>query len=290
MTDATHSPLITLRIPGDWSHPGELVERLPRGFRLTPEALVLPSGAKIDFVPMPPDDEFGRIFASSCRRPATEDERAVVDRYTVNVGLTGPGGSLESALTMMQAGAAIVRAGGAGVFIDNCGLAFGGKDWLELTDDGGPEAVSFAIAAIVRGRDEVYTMGMQVLGFPNLLMRACDVDDRAETVIEIIRYLCGGGEPIDVGHVLADDQGRPRFQVVAKTEDDFEIQSPMHNAFGVLKIVSARASRKTTELSAGELRGTAIEKFAGPCRHRGAELRKTGMHSMPYKNAYACRS
>jgi hypothetical protein len=233
--------MITLRIPGDWSHPGELVQRLPPGFRLTPEALSLPNGAKIDFVPMAPDDEFARIFESSCRRPPTDDELAVVARYTVNVGLTGPGGSLESALTMMQAGAAIVRAGGAGVFIDNSALAHGGHDWVELTDDAGPEAISFAFASIVRGQDEVYTMGMQVMGFPNLLMRSRDIDDRAETVVEIIRYVCGGGRPIGVGHVLADDQGRPRFQVVAKTDDEFAAQSPMHNPFGQLKIVSAKS-------------------------------------------------
>jgi hypothetical protein len=241
MNHAIHSPRIALRIPGDWSHPGELVERLPPGFRLTPDALGLPNGAKIDFVPMAPDDQFAGIFESSCRRPATEDELAIVARYTVNVGLTGPGGSLESALMMMQAGAAIVRAGGAGVFIDNSALAHGGDDWLELTDDAGPEALSFAFASIVRGRDEVYTMGMQVLGFPNLLMRSREVDDRGEAVIEIIRYICGGGRPIGLGHVLADDQGRPRFQVVAKTDDEFKAQSPMHNPFGVLKIVGAKS-------------------------------------------------
>jgi hypothetical protein len=233
--------MITLRIPGDWSHPGELVQRLPPGFGLTPEALSLPNGAKIDFVPMAPDDEFARIFESSCRRPPTDDELAVVARYTVNVGLTGPGGSLESALTMMQAGAAIVRAGGAGVFIDNSALAHGGHDWVELTDDAGPDAISFAFASIIRGRDEVYTMGMQVMGFPNILMRSRDIDDRAETVVEIIRYVCGVGRPIGVGHVLADDQGRPRFQVVAKTDDEFAAQSPMHNPFGQLKIVSAKS-------------------------------------------------
>jgi hypothetical protein len=137
MNRAAHSPSITLRIPGDWSHPAELVERLPAGFRLTPEALALPSGAKIVFVPFAPDDQFASIFESSCRRPATNEELAVVAHYTVNIGLTGPGGSLQSALTMMQAGAGIVRAGGAGVFIDNSALAFGGNDWLELTDDGG---------------------------------------------------------------------------------------------------------------------------------------------------------
>jgi hypothetical protein len=84
-------------------------------------------------------------------------------------------------------------------------------------------------------------MGMQVMGFPNLLMRSRDVDDRAETVVEIIRYVCGGGRPIDVGHVLADDQGQPRFQVVGKTNDELEPQSPMHNPFGCLKIVSAQS-------------------------------------------------
>src|SRR5580700_5880402 len=172
MNHAIHSPMITLRIPGDWSHPGELVQRLPPGFRLTPEALSLPNGAKIDFVPMAPDDEFARIFESSCRRPPTDDELAVVARYTVNVGLTGQGGSLEAALTMMQAGAAIVRAGGAGVFIDNSGLAHGGGQWIDLTEDAGPDAISFAFASIVRGPQDVYTMGMHVMGFPDILMRS----------------------------------------------------------------------------------------------------------------------
>jgi hypothetical protein len=241
MSQATHSPRITLRIPGDWSNPRELVERLPAGFRLTPDALSLPNGARIEFIPLEPDNEFAGIFESSCRRPPSDDELDVVARYTVNVGLTGAGGSLESAATMMQAGAAIVRAGGAGVFIDNCALAYGGRDWLELADDGGPEAIGFAFASIIRGSEEVYTIGMQVLGFPNIRMRSREIDERGEAVVEIIRYVCCGGRPIGVGHVLADDQGRPRFHVVAKTDDGFESQSPMHNPFGILKIVSAKS-------------------------------------------------
>jgi hypothetical protein len=239
MNDTNRRPTIALRIPGDWAHPGELLERLPEGFRLTPDDLLLPDGTKLDFVPLAPDDVFPGIFKSSCRRPPREEELAVVGRYTVNIGLTGPGGSLESALTMMQAGAAIVRAGGAGVFIDNCGLAHGGRDWIKMTDDGSPDAISFAFASIVRGDQEVYTMGMHVMGFPDLLMRAADVDEQGETVVEIIRYLCGGGRPIGVGHLLADEHG-PRFQVVAITHDDLDPQSPMHNPFGRLKIVSAK--------------------------------------------------
>jgi hypothetical protein len=162
---------VVLRIPGTWSHPRELVESLPAGYRLTPEALIMPDGTKVEFNPMPPDDQFAEIFRSSCRRPPTEEELARIDGYTVNVGLSGPGGSLEAARTMREAGAAIVRAGGAGVFIDNCGLAFGGKLWLEMTEDASSDAVSFAFVGIVRSQTEVWTMGMHVLGMRDVVMQ-----------------------------------------------------------------------------------------------------------------------
>ena len=58
-------------------------------------------------------------------------------------------------------------------------------------------------------------------------------------MIELIRYICAGSKPIGVGHLLADEQG-PRFQVVANERDEFEPQSPMHNPFGRLKMVSAK--------------------------------------------------
>src|SRR5207253_5301354 len=106
--------------------------------------------------------------------PAAEDELATVDRYTVNVFLSGPGGSMQAARTMMQAGAAVVRAGGAGVFIDNSTLAHGGRHWLEMSEDGGPDALSFDFVAIVRGKTEVGTMGMHVLGLRGGVMKRAD--------------------------------------------------------------------------------------------------------------------
>jgi hypothetical protein len=237
MNDESGSTRITLRIPGDWSHPQELLERLPEGVKLSPTALLLPDGTSIEFTPLPPDQEFPRVFQSACRRPPTDDELAILARYRVNVGLSGAGGSLESALAMMQAGATIVRAGGAGVFIDNSAMAHGGDDWISMTEDGGPDAISFAFTSIIRGSQKVYTMGMQVMGFPDLLMNSSDVDPRADTIVEIVRYICGGDRPIDVGHLLADEQG-PRFQVVAKERDEFEADSAMHNPHGRLKIAS----------------------------------------------------
>jgi hypothetical protein len=125
---------------------------------------------------MPADDQFPTIFRSSLRQPAKAEELKIVDRYTLNVGLTGPGGSLESANTMVQAGAAIIHAGGASVFIDNSCLAHGAENWLLTTEERSNDALSFGFVGIVRGKREVWTRGMQVPGFPDIVMSRSDAD------------------------------------------------------------------------------------------------------------------
>lgn len=240
MSHEAASPIaINFRIPGQWSDPGELIARLPAGCRLTPEALILPDETEVAFGAVGPDDQFAQIFRSSCRAPATDDELARVDGYSVNVFLSGPGGSLDAARTMMQAGAAIVRAGGAGVFIDNCALAHGGDNWLAMTEDGGPDALSFAFVAIVGGRDEIWTMGMHVLGLPDIVMKSADAEKEGFDIVEVIRYLCRGEKPVGDGHVLADLDG-PRFRCSAQPAPRQFASSPMHNPFGRLKLVSVR--------------------------------------------------
>src|SRR5207247_10204047 len=148
-----------------------------------------------DVASWPAQHHLRSTFASCCGQPVAEDELATVDGYAVNVLLSGPGGSLPAARTMMQAGAAVVRAGGAGVFIDNSALAHGGRHWLELTEDGSPDALSFAFVAIVRGQTEVWTMGMHVLGLRDIVMKRADVEADGFDIIQVIRYLARGDKP-----------------------------------------------------------------------------------------------
>src|SRR5688572_28161770 len=85
MNEPAASITVDLRIPGKWSHPRELIERLPHGYRFTEEGLVLPDATEVAFGAMDADDQFAQIFRSSCRQPPTDDELAMVDDYTVNV-------------------------------------------------------------------------------------------------------------------------------------------------------------------------------------------------------------
>lgn len=239
MSESAAPVTINLRIPGRWSHPRELVERLPAGCRLTPEELILPDESRVEFGAVGADDQFAGIFRSSCREPATDGELATVDDYTVNVFLSGPGGSMDAARTMMRAGAAIVEAGGAGVFIDNSALAHGGQDWLAMTEDGGPDALSFAFVAIVRGETDVWTMGMHALGLRDVVMNRADIEADGFDIVEVIRYLARGEKPMGDGHVLADLNG-PRFRAVEQDAPRQLAGSVMHNPFGRLRLVSFR--------------------------------------------------
>src|SRR5439155_23932710 len=125
------------------------------------------------------------------------------------------------------AGAALVRAGGAGVFIDNSALAHGGHHWLDMTEDGGPDALSFAFVAVVSGKTDVWTMGMHVLGLRDVVMNRADSEAGGFDIIDVIRYLSQSEKPIDDGHVLADLNG-PRFQAFAQDGVEELAGSPMH--------------------------------------------------------------
>lgn len=228
-----------LRIPGSWESPRELIERLPPGFRLTPDALIMPDATEIEMSPRPPDDEFADIFESSCRQPAAADELTIVRNYAANICLIGPGGSLDAATKMMHAGAAIVRAGGAGVFIDNSGLSHGGRNWIEMAEDASSDALSFAFVTLVQEEREVWTIGMHVLGFPEIVMRRADAHENEDTFIDVIRYVCQGDRPIGDGHVLAFERA-PCFRVVAVANEGIDPEMPMFNPFGRLKLVSLK--------------------------------------------------
>lgn len=237
------SVIVDLRIPGPWSHPKELIKRLPVGCRMAPGVLNLPGGEKIALGFMPPDDQFPGIFRSSCRWPPTEEEMATANRYKVNATLSVHGGSMKAARAIIQAAAALVRAGGAGVFIDNSLLAHGGKLWLEIAEDGSSDALSYAFVGIVREQADIWTVGMHVLGLRDIVMKRADVEGGLD-IVDVIRYLAGCDKPVGDGHILTDVNGSC-FCCSAEAGDPRMVGTPAHNPFGrhrLLKLPQAASN------------------------------------------------
>ncbi len=143
-----------------------------------------------------------------------------------------------AARTIMKAGAAVVRAGGAGVFIDNSVLAHGGEHWLEMSEDGGPDALSFAFVCIVQGKTEIWTMGMHVLGLRDIVLKRADLEDSLD-VVDVIRYLVRCDKPVGNGQILADVNGAS-FSCCAEDSEPRRTGSPMYNPYGRHRLMKMR--------------------------------------------------
>jgi len=76
-----------------------------------------------------------------------------------------------------------------------------------MTEDGDPDAVSFAFVSVIQGQTEVWTMGMHVMGLRDIVMKRADIESGGFDIIEVIRYVCRGDKPVDDGHLMADLSG-----------------------------------------------------------------------------------
>ena len=64
--------------------------------------------------------------------------------------------------------------------------------------------MSFAFVAIVRGQTDVWTMGMHVLGLRDVVMKRAEVESGGFDIVEVVRYLSRGENPVENGHLLGD--------------------------------------------------------------------------------------
>lgn len=210
MPDATTQdqvPEIAVRIPGTWSCPVSLEKSLPRGYTLAPGWLQLPDGGRLQVFPHAPDKEFPGIFASACRGRFSASQQRKIRRYGVNLCLAGNGGSVEAAKRMMKGAAAVVRAGGMGVFVDNSGAAHVGGDWLHLTGDPDAGATFPAFVASYASSDELYSVGMHVLGLRDaILPRTGDRETDACVLSSFLLYTICCDTAVADGDYLGDEK------------------------------------------------------------------------------------
>jgi hypothetical protein len=226
------APEVTLRIPGVWNRPEEFYDNLPAGCRCTETGLVLTGGAEFELHVLPADEDFPGIFAGSCPKLPTEDEREQIENYKVNICVSGSGGSIAAAKQIMEAGAAVLTAGGAGVFVDNSGIAHGATDWLTLVDSADDGGVYWAFISAVRSETEVYSMGMHILGLRDAIIPSTgDAEHDTRTLHSFLGYSAFSGATLHDGEVVGDPV-LPTFCIRSQNDDRCPVSAPMFNPYG----------------------------------------------------------
>ena len=232
-----HAPEVTLRIPGAWSEAAEFFDALPSGCRCTEQGLILADGWEFELNALPADEEFPPIFAGSCPKLPSEEEREQIENYRVNVCLTCRGGSIEAAKRIMEGAAALLAAGGAGVFVDNSGIAHGRNDWLTLLKGADEGGVYWAFISAVRSEEEVYSLGMHILGLRDAIIPSTgNVEYDSRTLHSVLGYMAFSGAAIEEGELFGDAV-LPTFRAYSQPDDRVPADAPMFNPFGRWRLV-----------------------------------------------------
>lgn len=222
---------------------GEVFWGLPPGCRWTENGLALADGTEFELYVLPADDEFPQVFANSCPKLPTEDERERIDNYRVNVCLCGRGGSLAAARRLMEGVAAVLAAGGAGVFVDNSGIAHGASDWLTLLDSADNGGLYWAFVSAVRSDEELYSLGMHVLGRRDAIIPRTDDDERDyRTLHSFLGFTAFSGAKIGDGDVVGDPV-LPTFRAHVQDDDRVPADAPMFNPYGRWRLVPVDVER-----------------------------------------------
>jgi hypothetical protein len=230
---------IAVRIPTQFVTPEELFTHLPEGYYAADNFICNEQGALAGIYPMPPDTQFETIFRRSYRVKPQEKELRLVKDYKLNLCLCGPGGSLDAAWSMMQAASAVLHASQSGIFIDNSGLSHGASQWIELTEDGSIEAMSFAFINLIRGLDGIFTFGMNAFGLPDLELGYSDVDEVGSQLVDLLQHVCASQEHIQAGDWVGGDEC-PRYQATLTAPRIENRQSIMFNPHGKLRMTRLR--------------------------------------------------
>jgi hypothetical protein len=248
---------VTIRVPGHWEEPRELLESLSEGYRLDGNGydlwLWLPDGGRASLRAAPPDEQFFKMWLEGCTREPTETEIAGVQSYATSVHLTMPGGNLRRAREAIAVAAELIRAGGYGVFVDNSGIAHGALDWLDLADDCGEDGGGpfWAFVNTYGDDDTLWTHGMHVLGYRDADMPRSGRDPRAEAkddfaIRNFLGYAYRSGKRISDGEGVGDELGPTH---VVRLVDDTRVEAPhaMHNPFGRFVLESVPRSERASE-------------------------------------------
>src|SRR6185295_3689564 len=134
----------------------------------------------------------------------------------------------------IDATAALVRAGGYGVFADNSGNCHGTEDFLKLADDPEDGGAYWTFVAITGSRTHgLYSNGMHVFGFRDAVLSDPPDDPQLAWFIinNFLGYTYASGVTIHDGELMLDGPGEFPFRAVHVDDTKAPPNHPMHNPY-----------------------------------------------------------
>ncbi|PTY03647.1 hypothetical protein DB346_06690 [Verrucomicrobia bacterium LW23] len=233
-----------LCIPGVWKDRTAAVQQIAKlsgGYLFAGDTLThMESKQSIEMELCEPDERMARAFAAAGPHWRDTPEMERIATHGKVAYLVGQGGSADRAKAMMQAGAALLYAGGLGVKVESSGLAFSPAQWIRMTDNCWLGALHQAYVVYVEGGSDdadTFSCGMHNLGMPDAIVESRLSENPVELLRVFTAYLCIEAPDLRPSHTFSVEDGAPRYRV--SREEDVPYPDPedlFHNPYGMWRL------------------------------------------------------
>lgn len=234
---------IVLAVPGIWLTRAEIVTSLARkgrGFRLAGESLVnSATGENFDLEIAGHDPELMESYIAVGRGQLSLRDFAALDNHTYTLYLTGPGGSLERARSIMDAAAALLWAGGLAVRVETSGAVHNVGQWLNCVryQDSDIAALYHAFVILNQQENTVFSCGMHNFGFRDgAVLIKTSPDEPVQTLQTFLQFLLQESPELRDGTIFSTQPGLPHYRLKGDYCTVYKPGDLLHNPFGLWRL------------------------------------------------------
>ncbi|MDM5220893.1 DUF4261 domain-containing protein [Peribacillus sp. NJ11] len=236
---------IIIGIPGKWKDRTELIQTVAsqsEGYLLAGN-IFHNKDKNITFQAEIQDYEptLTETFSHASKGAFPESLLAEINDHTFTVYIIADISNVGNVSDLIDAGVAILRAGGMAVKIETAGIAHSKEDWQQLHHS--PDILSvYAHFVTIIGEEDYYcSFGMKAFGLPDAVTLNTMSPKEAAALLNTFNYYHVGEQPLfKNGETFSIQKDAPDFILTGLQDFRYEEDHPFYNPFGLWNLGTSK--------------------------------------------------
>ncbi|CAH0230728.1 hypothetical protein SRABI96_02669 [Peribacillus sp. Bi96] len=236
---------IIIGIPGKWKNRTALIQTLAskgEGYLLAGN-IFHNKDKNITFQAEVQDYEptLKETFSYASKGAFSESLLEEINDHTFTVYIIADISDTGNVTDLIDAGAAILRAGGLAVKIETAGIAHSKMDWLQLHHN--PDILSvYAHFVTIIGEEDYYcSFGMKAFGLPDAVTLNTMSPKEAAALLNTFNYYHVGERPLFTnGETFSIQKDAPNYILTGLQDFRYEEDNPFYNPFGLWNLGTSK--------------------------------------------------
>ena len=182
------------------------------------------------------DEQLKRAFSYAGN--FSSEQLELIDRHTCTLYVIGEGGSIENANKILDAGSALLKAGGIAVKVESSGIAHSMESWKSMTQLKKVYQTFRAFVTFAGEEDFYYSCSMHWFGYPDVIVprESSNPSDVASLMQAFLLYNLIEKPVLKIGETFSIDSKSPHYILEQVECTYFEKEHPFYNPYGVWKL------------------------------------------------------